>query len=142
MSTTEVLRLQLDANAEVQRLEAENRRLRQSNPQGAEAEDQESTTQRLKELYEQALRDLQDRPQELEASARQVEGLRKERDEATRFQEAQVARVAELEGETRRLSHSPSSFRGADRASLATGAQGIPRVETQIAFWTGVSSLN
>ena len=59
--------------------------------------------QRLKEFYEQALGDLQDSQQELEASARQVEGLRNECDVAKELQEAQVAGLAELDGDTRRL---------------------------------------
>ena len=57
----------------------------------------------MKEFYKQALRDLQERQQELEASAWQVEGLRNECDEAKKLQEAQVVRLAELGGETRRL---------------------------------------
>lgn len=58
--------------------------------------------QRLKDLYEQALGDLQNRQQELEASVRQVQGLCNEYDEVKKLQEAQVARLAELEGKTRR----------------------------------------
>ena len=57
----------------------------------------------MKEFYKQALRDLQERQQELEASAWQVEGLRNECNEAKKLQEAQVARLAELGRETRRL---------------------------------------
>lgn len=57
----------------------------------------------MKEFYKQALRDLQERQQELEASAWQVEGLRNECNEAKKLQEAQVARLAELGEVTRRL---------------------------------------
>ena len=66
---------------------------------------------RLKELYEQALRDLQERQQELEARVQQVEGLCNECDEAKMLQEAQAARLAELEGETRRLSKKERDLR-------------------------------
>ena len=57
----------------------------------------------MKEFYKQELRDLQERQQELEENAWQVEGLRNECNEAKKLQEAQVARLAELGKETRRL---------------------------------------
>lgn len=57
----------------------------------------------MKEFYKEALRDLQERQQELEENAWQVEGLRNECNEAKKLQEAQVARLAELGRETRRL---------------------------------------
>ena len=66
---------------------------------------------RLKELYEQALRDLQERQQELEARVQQVEGLCNECDEAKMLQEAQAVRLAELEGETRCLSKKERDLR-------------------------------
>ena len=57
----------------------------------------------MKEFYKEALRDLQERQQELEENAWQVEGLRNECNEAKKLQEAQVARLAKLGGETIRL---------------------------------------
>jgi len=71
MSTTESLRLQLEnANAQVQELEAENRRLRDCAQHPRSEGEDPASAQQLRELYEQALRDLQDRQQELEAFAR------------------------------------------------------------------------
>lgn len=68
-------------------------------------EDHESMTmQWLKELYKPALRDLQDRQQELEASTWQVKELCHEHDEAKQLQDANVARMAELEGENQHFS--------------------------------------
>ena len=71
MSTTESLRLQLEnANTQVQELEAENRRLCDCAQHSCSEGEDPALAQQLRELYEQVLRDLQDRQQELEASAR------------------------------------------------------------------------
>ena len=55
----------------------------------------------MRELYEQALRDLQDRQQELQASARRVEVLGREHEEDRQLHDATVAKMAELEEENR-----------------------------------------
>ena len=76
MTTTESLRLSLDnALVKVQELETENRKLRESDPQRAEATDREREMEQLKELYEQALRDLQDRQQEVDETKQQLQEL-------------------------------------------------------------------
>ena len=59
--------------AKGERLEATNRKLREA------VEDQESKTQRLNKRYEQAVIDLWNTQQELEASTQQVEELRHHR---------------------------------------------------------------
>ena len=124
MSTTESLHLQLETtHTEVQQLEVENWRLRELNPRRAEVEDQESTMQRLKELYEQAFEDLQDQQQELEASAQQVDGLCDERNKANKLWEAQVMRLAELEGETRHLSEKEMDLGGSVSAKNWTSTE-------------------
>ena len=69
-----------------------------------ESEGQESMTRWLKELYEQVLRGLQGRQQELEASTQQVEGLRNKCNEAKQLQNENVTRMVELEGESQCLS--------------------------------------
>ena len=76
MTTTESLRLSLDnALVKVQEVETENRKLRESNPQLAEATDREREMEQLKELYEQALRDLQDQQQEVDETKQQLQEL-------------------------------------------------------------------
>ena len=103
MSTTESLRLQLEnANAQVQELEAENRRLRDCAQHPRSEGEDPASAQQLQELYEQALRDLQDRQQELEASARRVEELGREREDR-QLHDATVTKMAELEEENRRV---------------------------------------
>lgn len=109
MTTTEALRLQLEnANAQVQQLETENCRLHEKYPR-SEAADNDSA--RLRELYEQALRDLQDGQEELEAYTWQVEELGREREEAKRLCDATVVRMTELEGENRRLVEQEAELR-------------------------------
>ena len=104
MSTTESLRLQQEnANAQVQELEAENRRLRDCVQHPRSEGEDPASAQQLRELYEQALRDLQDRQQELEASARRVEELGREREEDRQLHDATVTKMAELEEENRRV---------------------------------------
>ena len=104
MSTTESLRLLLEnTNTQVQELEAENRRLCDwAQHLSSEGEDPASA-QQLRELYEQALQDLQDRQQELEASARRVEELGREREEDRQLHDATVTKMAELEEENWRM---------------------------------------
>ena len=68
MSTTESFHLSLDnANGEIQRLEAENRRLREAHPERVAKAELSTEVQRLKELYEQAL----GHPQERQAGRRE-----------------------------------------------------------------------
>ena len=60
MSTTESLHLLLEnANVEVQWLEAENSKLHEVHPEQAVEVNLSREVQRLKELYEQALRNIQ-----------------------------------------------------------------------------------
>ena len=74
MSTTESLCLSLDnANAEVQRLEAENCKLLEAHPEQAAEADLSSEVQRLRELYGQALRDVQGKDKQAEESRRHLE---------------------------------------------------------------------
>ena len=88
MSGTESLRLTLDnANARIQELEVENRKLREGNPQQASELDKDQELDHLKELYEQALRDLQDRQTELEESKRQLDELRARETELPKIEE-------------------------------------------------------
>ena len=88
MSGTESLRLALDnAKARVQELEVENRKLRDGNPQQASEVDKDQELGHLKELYEQALRDLQDRQTELEGSKRQLNELREREAELPHLEE-------------------------------------------------------
>ena len=59
MATTESLRLSLDnTNAKIQRLEAKNQKLHDDHLERAAEADLSSEVQRLRELYEQALKDI------------------------------------------------------------------------------------
>ena len=82
---------------------AENRRLRDCAQHPHSEGEDPASAQQLRELYEQALRDLQDRQQELEASARRVEELGREREEDRKLHDATVKKMAELEEEIRRV---------------------------------------
>ena len=87
MSTTESLRLLLDnANGEIQRLEAENRRLREAHPERVAEAELSTEVQRLKELYEQALEDIRKKDEPAEESRRLLE----ETTESLRSQEKAV----------------------------------------------------
>ena len=104
MSTTEALRTQLDAlRLEKQRLEIENARLREANPEGAAQTDAETEmaqcraenerlTQeaaQLRTLYEQLLRDVQEE---------QAKGAKKG-EEMTERQSQDVATISKLHAE-------------------------------------------
>ena len=87
MSTTESLRLMLDnANGEIQRLEAENRRLREAHPERVAEAELSTEVQRLKELYKQALEDIRKKDEQAEESRRLLE----ETTESLRSQEMAV----------------------------------------------------
>ena len=74
MSTTESLCLSLDnANGEIQRLEAENRRLRDAHPEQAAETDLLTKMQQLKELYQQALGDIQRKDEQVDEIMSQLE---------------------------------------------------------------------
>ena len=74
MSATESLRLSLDnANVRIKELETENSRLRDAHPQEAEDIDKDHEMQHLKELYAQALQDLQEKQKEVEKAKKMVQ---------------------------------------------------------------------
>ena len=88
MTTMELVRLALDnANTRVQELEVENRKLRAQDPQKASEVDKDREMEQLKELYEQALRDLQDKQKEVEEVNQQLGGLQ---DQSTRLHKLEV----------------------------------------------------
>ena len=78
MSTTESLRLMLDnANGEIQRLEAENRRLREAHPERVAEAELSTEIQWLKELHEQALEGIRKKDEQAAESRRLLEEMMK-----------------------------------------------------------------
>lgn len=89
-------RLQLVNNTQVQELEVENRCLRDCSQHPRFEGEDHVLVQQLQELYKQALRDLQDRQQELEASAHRVEQLCREHEDR-QLHDTTVAKMPQLE---------------------------------------------
>ena len=103
MSRVESLTLELEGvRAELQQVKSENRRLRESCPQWAQQVDSEVENSRLKELYEQALKDIQGKESQLKESKSQIDDLNgtlteKERGITEAEEERRKAQAASLE---------------------------------------------
>lgn len=102
-------RLQLENNTQVQELEVENKCLRDCRQHPRSEGEDHALVQQLQELYEQALRDLQDRQQELEASAQRVEQLCREHEDR-QLHDTTVAKMPQLEGENRRVAEQKANL--------------------------------
>ena len=76
MSRLEVVRIELEAvQTEVERLQAVNVKLREARPEQAEAVDQAVEVERLKELYAQALQDIQAKDEQVEAVRHELDDM-------------------------------------------------------------------
>ena len=80
-----------NANARIQELEVANRKLRAQDAQKASEVDKDREMEQFRELYEQALRDLQDKQREVEETNQQLGEL-----------QDQSARIHDLEAETQK----------------------------------------
>ena len=97
MSRLEAARTELEAvRTEVERLQAENVKLREARPEQAEAVDRAAEVERLKELYAQALRDIQ-------AKDEQVETVRHELDDTRQRLKRQETAAQELQSKCQAL---------------------------------------
>ena len=75
MSRLEAARTELEAvRTEVERLQAENVKLREARPE--QALDRAAEVERLKELYAQALRDIQAKDEQVEAVRHELDDTR------------------------------------------------------------------
>ena len=97
MSRLEAARTELEAvRTEVEHLQAENVKLREARPEQAEAVDRTAEVERLKELYAQALRDIQ-------AKDEQVEAVRHELDDTRQRLKLQETALQELQSKCQAL---------------------------------------
>ena len=79
MLRLEAARTELEAvRTEVERLQAENVKLREAQPEQAKAVDRAAEVKRLKELYAQALRDIQAKDEQVEVVQHELDDMRQQ----------------------------------------------------------------
>ena len=130
MSRLEAARTELEAvRTEVERLQAENVKLREARPEQAEAVDRAAEVERLKELYAQALRDIQ-------AKDEQVEAVRHELDDTRQRLKRQETAAQELQSKCQALEETCDTVHAqVSRARQEGDLERLRAVESERAKW-------
>ena len=136
MSRLEAARIELEAvRTEVERHQAENVKLREARPEQAEAVDRAAEVERLKELYAQALRDIQ-------AKDEQVEVVRHELDNTRQRLKHQETAAQELQSKCQALEETCDTVHAqVSRARQEGELECLRAVESERAKWEARKEL-